>query len=415
MAISIKMPQLGESVTEGTIGKWLKSPGDKIEKYEPLLEVITDKVDTKVTSIETGTLLSIEVSEGETVPVGTVLAYVDAAGERPSNGDMSAETVAATDLESTPTETPARRRISPVVARLIAEHDVDISHIEGSGRGGRVTKNDVLAYIEAGEQREEETAAEAPPPVIVLEPTTAESQRSPTPTNRDELVKLTPMRRAIADHMVRSIQTSPHVTTVFEVDLSAVVAHRRRHKDFYAGQGLRLTYTAYIVETVARALQYHPYVNASFTDDGILLKADINIGVAVAMDGGEGLIVPVIKHADNLNLKGIVQALNGIIDRARSRQLAPDAVQNGTFTLTNYGVAGSLIGTPIINQPQSAILGLGAIQKRTVVVESDAGDSITIRPMCYLTLTFDHRVLDGAGGDAFMCDLVRLLETYPAR
>lgn len=436
MAIEVKMPQLGESVTEGTIGKWLKEPGDEVEKYEPLLEVISDKVDTEVTATQSGTLLSIEVPEGETVPVGTVLAYLGEAGEEAPSGDgrpaaeeeavaeapeTDAERKPAAATEAAPSEEmPPKQRISPVVARLTAEHDVDLSKIDGTGRGGRITKKDVLAYVEEREKREEEAVPEevperaaAPEPVTMPETAPAAAPQPPKPTGEDELVELSHMRRSIAEHMVRSKQTAPHVTSVFEVDLSNVVAHRERNKQAYADQGLRLTYTAYFIEAAVDALQQHPMVNSSFTEDGVLLRADINVGVAVATEGGQGLIVPVIDNADELSLKGIVRALNDLTDRARNRQLDPDDVQGGTFTITNYGIAGSLLGTPIINQPQTAIMGLGKIEKRVVVVETEAGDSIAIRPMCYLTLTFDHRVLDGASGDAFMRDVVEFLETYP--
>lgn len=433
MAIEVKMPQLGESVTEGTIGKWLKDPGETVEKYEPLLEVISDKVDTEVTATQSGTLLSIEVDEGETVPVGTILAYIGAADEQPPRGDgeVKTETAEAEAVErepapavreekkeaAPPDEMPPEKRISPVVARLSAEHDVDLSKIDGTGRGGRVTKKDVLAYIE--EREKAAAAAEAAPPEVAVPapappPIAAEAPQPPTPRGEDQLVELTHMRRAIAEHMVRSARTAPHVTSVYEPDLSAIVAHRRRHKDEFAKRGLRLTYTAYFIEAVARALRDHPTVNSTFTEDGILLRGNVNVGVAVATEGGQGLIVPVIDNADELSLRGIARVLNDLTTRARTGALEPDDVQGGTFTITNYGVGGSLIGTPIINQPQSAILGVGKIEKRVVVVESDAGDSIAIRPRAYVTLTVDHRVLDGASADAFMRDVLAYIEEHPA-
>ncbi len=433
MAIPVKMPQLGESVHEGTIGKWLKKPGDRVEKYEPLLEVISDKVDTEVTATESGVLLSIEVPEGETVPVGTVLAWIGEPGEQPpgsKDGEEPAAAVAAAKeqaVEAAPAAAPAKargkapKRVSPVVARLAAEYNVDLSQVKGTGRGGRITKKDILAYIEARKKAAEAPPAEAPAPAPPP-PTPAPAPAAPpppatapalAPVPEGELVPLTPMRKAIAEHMVRSKHTAPHVTSVFEADLSRIVAHRERHKAAYEQEGLRLTFTAYFVEAVAQTLRKHPFVNATFTEDGILVRKAINIGIAVATQGGQGLIVPVIRNADELNLKGIVRALNDLTDRARSGRLTPDDVQGGTFTITNHGVGGSLFGTPIINQPQSAIMGIGKIQKRPVVIEHDGVDAIAIRPMVYLSITFDHRVLDGASADAFMVDVIKYIENYP--
>lgn len=436
MATPIKMPQLGESVTEGTVGKWLKKVGEHVEKYEPLLEVISDKVDTEVTSTVSGVVLSIEVPEGETVPVGTVLAWIGEPGEKPGeDGSAPAEAPAAPQpaAASTSATAPkpaadksAAQRISPVVARLAAEHNIDLSQIQGTGRGGRITKKDVLRYLEEREKAAAQPAqpaapqpaappppkpAPAPEPPAPLPMTTAADV--PLPSGEGELVPLTPMRKAIAEHMVRSKHTSPHVTTVHEVDLSRVVAHRNKHKAAFAAEGVRLTYTAYFVEAVAQTLKKHPMVNSTFTDQGILLKRAINIGVATAVQEGKGLLVPVLKHADELSLKGIARALGDLTERARSGKLTPDDVQGGTFTITNYGTNGAIIGTPIINQPQAAILGVGAMQKRVVVVEQDGMDAIAIRPMAYLTLTFDHRILDGAAADAFMRDLVAYLQNYP--
>ncbi len=428
MATPVKMPQLGESVHEGTIGKWLKQPGDRVEKYEPLLEVISDKVDTEVTATESGVLLSIEVPEGQTVPVGTVLAWIGEPGEQPGreDGDEPAQ-AAAQPAETTPAQERRERgarpkkpmRVSPVVARLAAEHDVDLSQVRGTGRGGRITKKDILAYIEARKKAAEAKPEPTPTPATPAPAPEPAQPAAPPPApavvlpGEGELVPLTPMRKAIAEHMVRSKHTAPHVTSVFEADLSRIVAHRRRHKADYEREGLRLTFTAYFVEAVAQTLRKHPTVNSTFTDDGILVRKAINIGVAVATEGGQGLIVPVIRNADELNLKGIVRALNDITDRARGGRLVPDDVQGGTFTITNHGVGGSLFGTPIINQPQSAIMGIGKIQKRAVVIEHDGVDAIAIRPMVYVTITFDHRVLDGASADAFMVDVIAYIENYP--
>lgn len=457
MAIPVKMPQLGESVTEGTVGRWLKQPGDRVEKYEPLLEVVSDKVDTEITATDSGTLLSIEVSEGETVGVGTVLAYIGEAGEQAPTDeteDAAAEAAAevqeaaeeAPQLGATPAQEPARppaqvpsavaspesaapARVTPVVARMLAEHGIDIREIEGTGRDGRVTKKDVEAYLER--RREEKEAAveapmapprpapapaEAPKPAPAAPPREAQAPEvvaprpAPQPAAQPgQVVPLTRMRKAIAEHMVQSKRTAPHVTSVFEADLSAVVAHREANKETFASNGLRLTYMPYFVEAVAEALQKHPMANSSFVEDGILVRPAINIGIAAAVEGGQGLIVPVIKNADQLSLRGLARAIGDLTERARSGTLTPDDVSGGTFTITNHGVGGSLWGTPIINQPQAGILGIGKIQKRVVVTQDDA---IAIRPMVYLSFTFDHRILDGASADAFVADVIASLEKY---
>ncbi len=450
MATNVTMPQLGESVTEGTVGKWLKQKGDKVAKYEPLVEIITDKVNSEIPSPAEGTLLDIRVPEGETVRVGTLLALIGEPGEaltpQPSRPSVEAPTAErerarpSDQMTMRPSDQPTTRppdqvttrplRLSPVVARLAAEHNVDISQIQGTGEGGRVTKQDIEKFIAQraaaptpalprAREREAErvisplSVAPQPPPELTREAPPVQPMPQPAPTTRpitgmaeEELVPLTPMRKAIAEHMVRSVHTSPHVTTVFEVDMSKVTVHRAAHKDEFARQGADLTYTAYFAEVVARVLREQPMVNSTFGDKGIILKKAINIGIAVAIE--EGLIVPVLKNADELNLLGVSKALNDLARRAREKRLHPDDVQGGTFTITNPGIGGSLFGTPIINQPQAAILGVGAIVKRPVVID----DAIAIRPMVYLSLTFDHRVLDGAGGDRFLSAVKRYLENY---
>lgn len=443
MAIPIKMPQLGESVTEGTVGKWLKQPGDRVEKYEPLLEVVSDKVDTEITATDSGMLLSIQVPEGETVGVGTVLAYIGEAGEQPPVGEEQREAAgAAAEVQEAAEEPPrppihvpsavaepereAPPRVTPVVARMLAEHGLDIKEIKGTGRDGRVTKKDVEAYLERRE-KEKAAAAAAPPrpapaPVEVPRPAPAAPPREERPpevvaprpapmpaVQPGQVVPLTRMRKAIAEHMVQSKRTAPHVTSVFEADLSAIVAHREANKEAFAANGLRLTYMPYFVEAVTHALQKHPMVNSSFVEEGILVRPAINIGIAAAVEGGQGLIVPVIKNADQLSLRGLTRAIGELTGRARSGTLTPDDVSGGTFTITNHGVGGSLWGTPIINQPQAGILGIGKIQKRVVVTQDDA---IAIRPMVYLSFTFDHRILDGASADAFVADVIEYLEKY---
>jgi len=425
MATNITMPQLGESVTEGTIGKWLKQPGDAVAKYEPLVEVITDKVNSEIPSPAEGVLLEIRVPEGETVKVGTLIALIGAPGEKIPEAQPAAPThSAAPPVAKQPASKPDGQRsgdapgraddrssaapagaaskatrLSPVVARLASEHGINIAQIQGSGESGRVTKHDIEKFIA------QRASAPAQP----------EAQHAAQPARQDsgqagmaneELVPLTPMRKAIAEHMLRSVQTSPHVTTVFEVDMSKVAAHRAAHKEEFSRQGADLTYTTYFTEAVARVLREQPVINSSFSDKGIIQKKAINIGLAVALE--TGLIVPVLKNADELNLLGVARAVNDLARRAREQKLSPADVQGGTFTITNPGTGGSLFGTPIINQPQAAIMGIGAIVKRPVVID----DAIAIRPMVYLSLSFDHRILDGVGGDRFLSAVKRYLETY---
>ena len=475
MATEIKMPQLGESVTEGTIGKWLKQPGEKVEKYEALLEVTTDKVDTEVPAPAAGILREIAVPEGTTVRVGTLLAILDneaQSAERgarsgapgASNGTAEQANVQTLDgiAEHVNVQTLERSNtfVSPVVARLVAEHGIDLSKIAGTGQGGRVTKQDVLKYVEARKAQPAEaqttpassgTIAGAPPAKVTDEPALQEAvfsgpsagaptqasaaappaMRSPSPsapsadsaastsapsaasapfTEEDEIVPVSPMRRSIAEHMVRSRRVAPNVTTVFEVDVSRIAAHRERSKASFERQGAKLTFTPYFVQAAVAALQAVPAVNASYGDDGIAMHRRVNIGVAVALE--EGLIVPVIRDADEKSLLGLARAVNDLAERARGRRLKPDETQGGTFTITNHGVGGSLFATPIINQPQAAIMGVGAIQKRAVVITQAGADAIAIRPMCYLSLTIDHRLLDGAVADRFLSVVKEFVEGY---
>jgi 2-oxoisovalerate dehydrogenase E2 component (dihydrolipoyl transacylase) len=430
MALEIKMPQLGESVTEGTIGKWLKQPGDRVEKYEALLEVTTDKVDTEVPSPATGILRDIAAQEGETVRVGALLAVledgVEGAGQvaepvaEPSASNGGAPAVSEPAPERTNTF------VSPVVARLVAEHNLDVKQIQGSGQGGRVTKQDVLQYIEMRKAAPAATPAPITPPSAPVPaarspqppaPATYRPEPAPAPARAfddlpedAEIVPISAMRRSIAEHMVRSRRTAPHVTTVFEVDVSRIMAHRERRKAEFERQGVKLTFTPYFVQATVAALQAVPSVNASYGDDGIVMHGRIHVGVAVALD--EGLIVPVLRDADEKNLLGLARAVNDMSSRARSRRLKPDEMQGGTFTITNHGVSGSLFAMPIINQPQAAIMGVGAIQKRAVVISQGGVDAIAIRPMCYLSLTIDHRLLDGATADRFLSAVKQFLEGY---
>lgn len=427
------MPSLGESVFEGTIATWLKQEGEKVERYEPILEIETDKVTTEATAEVAGTLLKILVDEGSTVEVGTVLAYIGQPdedlsalpeiGERQVQADTAPPAGQAGDTDrmtpppgpanNGPSVAPASRkytgRISPVVSRIAAEHDVDLNQVSGTGRDGRITKNDILDFIEGRpELAEKEPLAGSTRPAIPREPAAFAEASQPGAATAipGEIMALSSMRRAIAEHMVRSKHTSPHVTTVFEVDFAAVAAHRSANKARFAQDGAKLTFTAYVVSAAVQALRAHPIVNSSWTDKGILVHEAINIGLAAAVD--DGLIVPVLKQADGLSLLGLARAINDLADRARTKQLQPDEVQGSTFTLTNHGVSGSLFATPIINQPQCAILGLGKIEKRVKVI----GDAIAIRPLAYASLTFDHRILDGATADAFMSSFKDTLENW---
>jgi 2-oxoglutarate dehydrogenase E2 component (dihydrolipoamide succinyltransferase) len=423
MPTQVIMPQLGESVVEGTITKWLKTSGDKVKEHEPLLEINTDKVDTEIPSPITGTLLEILVEEGTTVNAGELLAWIGEEGEEPLESQPApAESVETSAEEAAPVEsveasaatappkapTPGRDRdlgfISPVVAKIANEHNIDLYQVKGTGREGRITKKDIMAYIESGARPK----APEPGPVSTVQPPPVQIPK-PEPGT---VTPHTPVRRAIAEHMVRSKHTSPHVTTVMEADLSRVVAHRQAHKDAFASDGVKLTFTPYFVTAAVAALKAFPIVNSSWSEDGVILHRQINIGMATSM-GEEGLIVPVIKKADELSLLGLSQVVNDLANRARERGLQPDEVQGGTFTITNHGVSGSLFATPIINQPQCAILGVGAIQKRVVVLSNEnLGDTIGIRPMAYLTLTIDHRILDGAIADNFLGKIVHFLQDW---
>ncbi len=452
MATTIILPEMGEGVIEGTLSRWLVNEGDRIEQFAPIAEVETDKVTTETTSETAGVILKLCVNEGQTIPVGTVLAYVGEPGEtvgetadgqttadgRPLTAEQSA-TAPLAEQETTLSQASAPQamnggpgavgapaaytgRISPVVGRIAAEHGIELGRVTGTGRDGRITKEDVLAYIEETAERErptamaEETTDRRPPtaePEVTIdrqpsiaEPASVAVERASIPDLNAEVLPLTSIRRAIAEHMVRSKQTSPHVTTVFEFDFTAVAAHRKAHKDSYARDGARLTFTAYMVAATVQALKAHPLVNSSWTDEGILLRREINIGMATAID--DGLIVPVIRNADSLNLLGLARAVNDLADRARNKQLKPDEVKGGTFSITNHGTTGSLFATPIINQPQCGILGVGAIEKRVKVID----DAIAIRPLAYVSFTFDHRILDGASADYFVSAIKQQIEAW---
>jgi len=424
MATQVIMPQLGESVVEGTVSKWLKSEGQSVDEFEPLLEINTDKVDTEIPAPASGVLLRIVVPEGQTVQAGTVLAMIGAAGEAVPEAPAAAP-AAPRAASQAPAPAPAAPPaaspsqadlgfISPVVAKIASEYQVDVSQVRGTGTGGRITKKDILAHVRnvpaggsAAPAWEQPASGELFRPseeVFGAQPAAA----TPAP---GQVIPHDSVRRQIAEHMLRSRRTSPHVTTVMEADLSRVVAHRRAHKEIFARDGVGLTFSAYFVLASVAALKAVPWVNASWADEGIVLHRQVHIGMAVSL-GDQGLIVPVIKDADQKSLLAIAAAIQDLAARARSRKLKTDEVQGGTFTITNHGVSGSLFATPILNQPQAGILGVGVIQKRVVVVETAAADAFAIRPMAYLTLTFDHRMLDGAVADRFLAAVVERLETW---
>jgi 2-oxoglutarate dehydrogenase E2 component (dihydrolipoamide succinyltransferase) len=436
MTTELKMPRLGESIVEGTVSRWLKQEGEAIEEYEPLLEVSTDKVVTEIPATAGGIVLKIMVPEGETVAVGTPLCLIGQAEEdEPQPPANSHQSMAAGESE--------KPHITPVVARIAAEHDLDINKLAGSGRGGRVTKKDILAYIERHKEAGTAPPEPAPAPASLpwdqpgsgdlfaptekifasnrepeADPAPARPKPIPAPkpdpspeSRPGQIIPFSGMRKTIADHMLRSKQISPHVTTVMEADCSAIVNFCQKHgPEFERIEGIPLTYTPIFIAAIIAGLKAVPMANSTLTEKGIELKREINIGLAVALENG--LIVPVIQHADGLNLTGLQRAVTGLARRARSNQLSPDDVQGGTFTLSNHGISGSLLATPIINQPQVGILGVGAVEKRVVVVSRDDEDSIAIKPMCYLSFTFDHRVLDGATADKFLARVKEKLENW---
>ncbi|MBT3322715.1 MAG: 2-oxo acid dehydrogenase subunit E2 [Anaerolineae bacterium] len=400
MPTKVLVPLLGEAVEEVTLVTWLKAVGDSVEEFEALLEVETDKVVTEIPSPAEGTLLKIlENEEGKVLSVGTLLAWVGDANEVIPSGDEGPQTLADEEpasvkktvdsvkkpvpLNVAPQPDTALGFISPLVKKIAAENAIDLNQVTGSGREGRITKDDILAYLD--------------------------TLKSASPSLSGNLIPMTSVRRAIADHMVRSRRTSPHVTTVMEVDFSAVIAHRKANKEAFARDGVKLTFTPYFVSATVAVLKSFPIANGSWSEEGIILHPNINIGMATSL-GEDGLIVPVIKNAEKLSLLGLSERVNDLAERARANKLKPNEVREGTFTITNHGVSGSLFAMPIINQPQTAILGVGAIQKRVVVVTDDNGaDMIAIRPMVYLTLTFDHRILDGAIADYFLAKVVEEL------
>jgi pyruvate dehydrogenase E2 component (dihydrolipoamide acetyltransferase) len=447
--VDIIMPQMGESIAEGTLSKWLKKVGDEVKRDEPIFEISTDKVDAEIPSPAAGVLAEIIVKEGETVAVQTVVARLEtekgaiagggtgeAGGGRPEARTGHIDTaapaippVAASGVpqrEVTPAAVPSRQqpaapaiaaspsgngnsfedrirtRSSPLVRKIAAEHGVNVSSLQGTGVAGRVTKRDILGFIEAGPPGMSSASRLSPPALPV-----------PQPWAGDVVEPMSKMRALISEHMVASRHTSAHVTSFIEIDFTRVAKIRLKNRaEFEATTGQKLTYMPFIIKAVTEGLKAFPVMNSSVAGTNVIYRKQINIGVAVALDWG--LIVPVIKRADDLSLSGISRALNDLAARARAKKLSPEEVQEGTFTITNPGVFGSLMGTPIINQPQVAILGVGAIEKRPKILPgADGEDTIAIRTCAYFSISFDHRIIDGAVADQFLAFVKKTIETFP--
>jgi pyruvate dehydrogenase E2 component (dihydrolipoamide acetyltransferase) len=471
-AVDVVMPQMGVSVSEGTITKWLKTEGEAIAADESLLEISTDKVDTEVPSPATGVLQQILAQEGETVAVGTKIAVIapegapiereeppapatqeaparaaEASGAAAEAGpEMAEEAAPSAPDAAAPAPEPARapapgpvpaaqegngRReakfVSPVVARIAAEHEVDVASVEGTGRGGRVTKKDILGYIESGQAAQAPAApAEAPAPPAEAPPPKPQPPTAPVPAapaapappiepGAGETVQpMSTMRKGIAEHMRRSLDTSAHVTSAIEVDMTRIAVLRRRlKKEWAASYGVNPTYLAFVARAVVDTLKDYPWINGEIRGDSIVTRNYVNLGFAVELADGKGLIVPVVRNAETLNLLGMAKAIADVAERARSKQLLPDDVQGGTFTITNPGGYGTFHGTPVISQPQAAILGTYAVVKRPWVVEDEEGqDAIAIRSIMNLTLTYDHRLVDGALAGRFLRDLRERLQSW---
>jgi 2-oxoglutarate dehydrogenase E2 component (dihydrolipoamide succinyltransferase) len=454
--VDVVMPQMGVSVSEGTVTRWLRREGEQIAADEPLLEISTDKVDTEVPSPGDGVVQQILVQEGETVAVGTKLAVIaangaaapDAPAEAPAEAPAAPATPAApppaaaepapsAPAPSAPAAAPAapavpgaedgheedRTFVSPVVARIAAEQGVDVSSVQGTGHGGRVTKKDILAFIQSGataQPRGEPETAAAPAPAAGAQPAPAPAAPAPPAPSPEpqalgeQLEPMSAMRRGIAEHMRRSLDTAAHVTSAIEVDMSRVVEIRERLKKGYqATYGVNPTYLIFVARAATDTLLQYPWINGEIRGDQIVTRSWVNLGFAVELADGKGLIVPVVKHAEGLNLLGMARAVADVAERARSKKLLPDDVQGGTFTITNPGGYGTFHGTPIISQPQAGILGTYAVVKRPWVVEDEFGnDTIAIRPMMNLTLTYDHRLVDGALAGRFLRDVRERLQTW---
>ena len=450
MPTNVVMPQMGESIAEGTIVRWIKKVGDQVDRDEPLVEISTDKVDAEIPSPAAGRLAEIKVKEGETVPVNSVVAVIGGAGDAAASEAPPAESTmpeaAVGQPETPPTaagaraaaaaadagtadeddewdEESPRQKSSPLVRRIAREHNIDIRSIQGTGLNARVTTGDILGSIESGGAAARSAAPAVPAPAAhapsqapsapaaaaTPASTTAPAEAQGPVFRAGEKVQIVPMnvmRRKIAEHMVLSARTSPHVYSVYEINFGRIAALRDKKKAEFEAGGAKLTYTAFIAKVIVDALRQFPFVNASIDGHNIVYKKDINLGIAVALDNG--LIVPVIRNADERNLLGLTRAINDLAARARAKKLNPDEVQGGTFTITNPGIFGALYGLPLINQPQVAILGVGTIEKRAVVI----GDAIAIRPVCHLSLGYDHRLIDGADAGRFLTFVKESLEGF---
>ncbi len=410
------MPQMGESITEGTITKWLKKVGDTVQRDEPIFEISTDKVDAEIPSPVAGVLSEIKVPEGSTVTINTVVAVIGGAAGKsavPAAAPASAPAPAAATPAALPPASPAsaategeRVRSSPLVRKIAKDNNVDLTKVPGTGASGRITKTDIVSHLEQGQKPAAAAAAPAAAPAPV-----AAKPAAPQP-QPGELVPMSKMRSIIAQRMVESKRISPHVHTVFKVDMTRIVKIREKEKSKYEQRnGVKLTYMPFITRAAIVALRKHPIVNGSIEGDAVRYNKNINIGIAVALDWG--LIVPVIKQAEEKNFLGIARAIVDVADRARGKKLAPDEISGGTFTLTNSGIFGEQFGTPIINQPQSAILGIGGLNKEAeVLTDKDGNDSIAIRSIQRFTLGFDHRIVDGADAGKFMSDFKAYLENW---
>jgi 2-oxoglutarate dehydrogenase E2 component (dihydrolipoamide succinyltransferase) len=414
----VPMPQMGESITEGTLTKWLKKVGDTVARDEPIFEISTDKVDAEIPSPIAGTLTEIKVQEGQTVGVGSIVAIIGGAAAAPAATPKSAAPAPGATAP-TPATTPAPSasageapRSSPLVRKIATENNVDLTTVPGTGASGRITKQDILGHLEGAPAP---TPVAAPAPAAATPTPTAAKQAPAAPVSAPqpgELVPLSKMRSIIAKRMVESKATSPHVHTVFKVDMTRIVKLREKEKNKYEQRnGVKLTYMPFITRAAVQALRKHPIVNASMQGEAILYNKNINIGIAVALDWG--LIVPVIKQTEEKSFLGIARSIVDVADRARGKKLAPDEVAGGTFTLTNSGIFGEQFGTPIIAQPQSAILGIGGMNKEAVVLtDKDGQDTIAIRTIQRFTLGFDHRTIDGADAGKFMSDFKAYLENW---
>jgi pyruvate dehydrogenase E2 component (dihydrolipoamide acetyltransferase) len=431
----VVMPQMGESIVEGTLTKWLKKPGERVERDEPLFEISTDKVDTEIPSPAAGTLSEVLVEEGKTVGINTIVARIDEGGaaaakpaaapkaESPTQETINPTPAAEQVEEPAPTPAPPEQPaveasvepagpISPLVRKMARENNIDLGRLKGTGAGGRITKQDVEGYL-AGQQAAP-AAQPAAPPAAPAQPSAPPARPAAPPSApaaggaaRTRIEPLSTMRQKIAEHMVLSKRTSPHVTTIHRVDMTKVAKMRERHKaTFQAQYGFSLTYLPFITRACVAALRQFPLLNASLDGNNIVYHNDINIGIAVALENG--LIVPVIRGADEKNVLGLQRSIVDLATRARSRQLKPDEVVGGTFSITNFGSFGSLIGTPVINQPQVGILGVGTVDKTPVVID----DAIAIRSICHLSLSFDHRLIDGALADQFMMKVKEVLQNW---